>query len=282
MREINEFIDYLLWEKNMSQNTADSYRRDLSQFFTEVGKGVTEVTSEDISRFIRQLRAEGCKVSTANRKLSCLKSFYKYLTRKGVVPYSPAEAVDGGKREKRLPKPIERGDIEKIFKACRSLKEKAVVEILYATGVRREELVKLKKSDVNYERGFIRVVGKGNKERIIPIHDAAIQIIKELAAMSDSEWLFPSEKKEGEHITPRQVNNIVETIAKRAGLTGITPHRFRHSFCSHLYDGGANPKAIKDMAGHGSYNTTDLYTEISVERNMNEYRQAHPRSLMTV
>lgn len=282
MNYVEEFKSYLVFVKNLSNNTAENYGRDVEQFLKFTKKKLKDITYTDVLKFIGYLRKQGNTTATTNRKLSAIKKFFKVMIQLGMLKSSPAEAVESGKLEKRLPKPIDHGDLDKLFEAAESLREKVILEVLYGSGVRREELIKIHINDVNFENGSIRIIGKGNKERIVPIHPEGMKLIRKLFMTHGSEWLFPSRKGGGKnHISKRQVNTIIENIVKRAGLKGITPHSFRHSFCTHLYQNGVELKVIADLVGHESTNTTSIYTKIDNVRNQTEYLRAHPRATKT-
>lgn len=282
MELLDKFKVYLGTERNLSQNTVGSYERDLKQFIefieNSLNKSVTEVNANDVSSFIVHRRSLGDTISTTNRKLSAIKTFYNFLVKKGFMEHNPASSVEGGKKPQRLPQPIDEEDIERLFNTVDNLRDRVMMEVLYATGCRREELAKMRVSDINFRRGYVRIIGKGNKERIVPIYPEALELISEYIATHDSEWLFPSPKNPDSHISCRQINNIIKRWARKAGVNNVTPHKFRHSFCSHLYANGADIKTIQDLAGHSSPETTNLYTKINHERNYIEYLKAHPRT----
>lgn len=274
----DEFENYLLFTLNYSHNTADSYVRDVKQLFNEMKREPSELGEKDIEKFIGKLGRRGLTVSTRNRKLSSIKRYYKYLHAHGYTEHNPAIALESGKKEQRLPKPVDSADIEVLLSKIDNLRDRVMVELFYATGMRREELTTVKYSDINFLTGEIVVIGKGNKERIIPVYPKALSMVAELFNEHNSDWLFPSRRVKGEHISNRQVNEIIKKWVDEAGLGGkkITPHSFRHSFCSHLFANGADIKVIRDMAGHASTSTTDLYTKIDTIRNRNEYIKFHP------
>lgn len=273
-----EFGNYLLYTLNYSHNTADSYIRDVKQLFKEFKREPGELTEKDIEKFIGRLGRRGMTVSTRNRKLSSIKRYYKYLYSHGYTEHNPAINLESGKKEQRLPKPVDSSDIEMLLSKIDNLRDRVMVELFYATGMRREELTAVRYGHVNFLTGEIVVIGKGNKERIIPIYPKALTMMAQLFNEHGSDWLFPSKKVKGDHISNRQVNEIVNKWVKEAGLDGkhITPHSFRHSFCSHLFANGADIKVIRDMAGHASTSTTDIYTKINTIRNRNEYIKFHP------
>jgi site-specific recombinase XerD len=215
------------------------------------------------------------KASTRNRKLSALKTFFKYLARRGRVPFSPAADIEGAKQDKHLPKPINVEVLDQLFEAVNNLRDRTLLEILYGCGLRRMELVKIRISDIDFTQGFIRVLGKGGTERIVPIRGIALQITKELAAKASGEWLF--EGGNG-HLSARQANDI---IAKWRGVVGakwITPHKFRHSFATHLLNNGMELKYVQELLGHANPATTQIYTKVDNRRVANDYEQFHPRA----
>lgn len=276
MNAVQQFLNYMEAERNLSPNTITSYRTDLIQLQNFLSKNIISAKPEDLRAFLQSLKAQGLSVTTTNRKLSTIKSFYQYLMKQEMIQTNPAAHIDSGKLQRTLPKPIPQHCVMELLEKVDNLRDRVILEVLYGTGIRRFELAKLKVSDINFYEGYIRIQGKGGKERIVPIHPAAIDLIRQLVATQDSIWLFPGYCDK--HISTRQINNIVQKWATRAGLEGITPHRFRHSFVSHLYDNGADIKTISDMAGHASLNTTNLYAKISVTRNQKEYMKYHPRA----
>lgn len=272
MNNLTRFLAYLEMERGLSKNTIDSYKRDLLQFASYIKKDVTLVVPDDVSDFIVHRRQLGDSVTTTNRKLSAIKTFYKFMCNKKRMNHNPASAVEGAKKPSRVPRPIDKEDVERILNAPDNQRDKAMLYILYYTGARREEVSWIKVDDINFRRGYILLRGKGNKERIVPIHKKALNEIHKLLKEHDSEWLFPS-RKTGNHISKRQVNDIVKKWAEKVGVDWVTPHKFRHSFCSHLYQSGADIKAIQDMAGHASSETTQIYTKVDNERNLMEYNK---------
>lgn len=274
------FKIYILKERNLSQNTLDGYLRDLKQFEKFINKDVLEVTRDDVVRFITHLRDKGMKTTTTNRKLSTLKAFYKFLIIEGRIKTNPAETVTSAKIEQRLPKPIDKEDIDTLLDTIDNLRDKVLVEVLYATGIRREEACQISLRDVNFRRGILKVIGKGGKERYIPIHPTALDLMKKLFESHKNQWLFPSRQYPGRHISKRRINEIIKDWVMRAGLgdVEITPHKFRHSFCTHLFQNGAPLEDIQEMAGHSNPSTTQIYTRVSSERIKRTYLKFHPRA----
>lgn len=276
--EIRKFVDYMQNEKRLSSNTISSYTKNLTQFFDYVDKPVSEVSHEDILKFLAKLNKENCKVSTSNQKLSTLKSFFKYMLREKICNTNPAELIECAKMERKLPEVLDESDIEHFINSIDNLRDRVIVELLYGTGIRREELTKIRVEDVNFNKGLIKVCGKGSKERIVPIHDKALKLLTEYINSHNSIWVFPSTKNKGNHISLRRVNEIIEKWSKVTGIKA-TPHMFRHSFATTLFERGADIKVIQDLLGHESINTTNIYANVSIERNKREYMKYHPRAM---
>lgn len=271
---LDRFKDYLA-DRGMSALTIENYSRDIKQFFKFINKKAAEVTPHDITSFILHLRNNGMSASTTNRKLSSIKSFYKFLVNRGIVSTNPAASIETSKLEESLPRPLTHNEISRLFEAANTPREKVILHILYGAGLRRSELAKLKKEDIDIENGIIRVKGKGGRERLVPMHKKGLSVIKDYVLAVQTEWLLPSPVDPSDHLSVRQINNIIAKIGKRAGLH-VTPHQFRHSFVSHLYDAGADIKTIGDLAGHKSLATTQKYAKVSLRRAIKEYTTHHP------
>lgn len=265
MKLLEDFYNYMMNEKNLALNTVDGYGRDLNQFTSFIDKTITKITSEDVSSFLAHRRAEGDGVATVSRKLSAIKSFYTFLVRKGKMKYNPAASIEGMKKPKRLPKPVDAEDIYRLLDIIDNLRDRTVFEVLYGAGIRREELCSIRVDEINFRKGELRVVGKGDKERIVPIFPRTLGYMKSLAAEHGKEWLFPSIKTGG-HLGKRQINEIVNKWRSAAGLDWITPHKFRHSFATHLLDNGADLGDIQELLGHSSPETTKIYAQVSKSR----------------
>lgn len=280
MKELKMFSEYMKYERNYSINTVDSYTRDIQQFKDFIKDDIKNVSAESVSNFIICLHKNGDSISTTNRKLSALKSFYKFLVKKGIMQSNPADSIEGGKLEQRLPKPANPEDIELIIEEADNLRDETILEVLYATGMRRTELITIKVDNINFREECVKIMGKGNKERIVPLTPKAISLIKRLIRKNNSSWLFPSKKNKGNHLSSRQLNAIINKYVRKSGLDekNITPHTFRHTLFTVLYENGADIKTIQDIAGHASINTTNLYTKVSVKRNKEAYLHCHPRT----
>jgi site-specific recombinase XerD len=275
---IEEFKKYLQYERNLSVHTVENYCRDVAQFFAFVSKPNSKITSNDISAFILHIREQGASATTSNRKLSSLKAYFRFLAKKGKLKHNPAEFVEGAKQEKKLPRPVDVAEIDAAVEKADNLRDKLMIELLYCTGVRRSELVSIKVQDINYQ-GYIRVFGKGGKERIVPLAPATMDMIAEwlherkVEGEGDPTYLFPGRKKP--QLCAWQVGAI---IRKWRGNTAITPHKLRHSFATDLLTNGADLRTIQEFLGHESLATTQRYTAVTMEKKLQDYKKFHPRA----
>jgi integrase/recombinase XerC len=273
---IKRFREYLEAERNLSHNTVSAYLSDIDQFMKHCEKPLTKITPADISTFLVFLRNETMCAATRGRKLSTLKTFFRFMVRKDILPHNPADSIEGPKIPKRLPKPIDEADVDKILHFVDNMRDRALMEILYGGGLRREEVATLKATDFNFNYGFVRVMGKGGKERFVPLHSSVLELVKAHLVAQKSVWVFPGRKEN--HLSLRQVNEVITKWRDKAGMGWVTPHKYRHSFATHLYNNGADIKVIQDLLGHENANTTQVYTQVSNERNRKEYLAHHPRS----
>jgi len=284
--------DFLAWlekEKHYSDHTLRSYANDLGQFFEFcsdrlAGKPLATLTHADIRDFLGALLRYGYEKRSAARKLSTVKSFLRFLVRKGTLPANPATAVKGPRLEQRLPgflsqfqvrEAIEiKGDAEVV------VRERAILETLYGSGLRAAELVGLNVADIDFVAETIRVRGKGGKERIVPLGRAEKQALDEWYARrthKDSEPVFTN--SHGGRLTTRSIQNIVrKALSRVADATATNPHSLRHAFATHLLERGADLRAVQELLGHASLATTQIYSHVTVERLKQVYNRAHPRS----
>lgn len=273
---LDKFLSYLKNEKNYSKHTISAYKTDLTQFLNFIKKDIVQITREDILDFIEYLKSINLSTVTTNRKLQAIKKFYKFLMIEGVVNINPADLVETAKIKKSVPKFVTVEQYKHILSIIDNLEDKALIELLFNTGIRREEVVNLKRSDINFDLNTITIHGKGKKERVIPFIPKLLPNTTLWLKQHNNEWVFPSEVNLGEPKTVRWVNKIVKKWSTKAGYSNITPHAFRHSFGTYLYDNGADIKAIQEMMGHESIDTTNIYAKSSAKRNKQEYLKAHP------
>jgi integrase/recombinase XerC len=292
---IQSFIDHLRFEKRYSAHTIGSYRDDLKGFSTFIrkefgGMAVKEVSPAIIRSWLAALKDGGLSSRSINRKISALKSWYRHLIRVGEVEQSPMGAILSPKAGKRLPVYVEQTDIATLFDGVR-LPEgwegetvRLLLMILYYTGVRRSEVIGLRESQVDFGNWVIRVLGKGNKERAIPVNKNLIEAIseyrdrkrKELEA-SDKEYLLVNRK--GRKLYPKYVHRAVhDYLAQITTIDQKSPHVLRHTFATHLMNAGAELNSVKELLGHASLAATQVYTHNSIEKLKEIYNRAHPKA----
>ncbi|MEN6373084.1 MAG: site-specific tyrosine recombinase XerD [Armatimonadota bacterium] len=291
---IQKFLDYLMVERGLSENTIASYARDIAQFAAysdEMGvdtvKGIRE---ELITQFIARLRREKYAAASVERKFAALRTFLKFLQREGDISGDPAGFIENPRPAKPLPKILTEDDIVRLLNQPdlsepNGIRDRAMLETMYATGLRVSELVNLLTNDVNLGVGFVRCVGKGSKERVVPIGDIAVGMIRRylnesrpvFAKGRRNEYLFIT--RLGGPMTRVSFWKIVKKHAESAGITKqITPHVLRHSFATHLLEHGADIRSIQEMLGHADIATTQVYTHVTRDHLREVYRKSHPRA----
>jgi integrase/recombinase XerC len=289
------FFDYLTSEKRFSSHTLIAYQQDLTNFIqfckeNQCLTSVSEVRHLHIRSWIVYLMEGKMAARSVNRKLSCLKSFFKYLRKKALLDKDPMQKVVGPKTGKRLPVFIQETHMALLFSEIefdndyRGQLDRLVLEILYATGMRRSELVNLTLGDLDFSRGYFKVLGKGGKERIVPfatmlndLLEKFIAIRHETFPMSTEKWLLLDKK--GEQLPSQTVYTIVKKyLSLVSNAEQRSPHVLRHSFATHLSDHGADLNAIKELLGHSNLAATQIYMHNSMEKLKKVYEQAHPRS----
>ena len=286
------FLDFLSVEKGLSANTVFSYERDVNKLFSFFRKekiSLLDAEEEDLVRFIHQQSRAGLSARSLARAISSLRSFYKFLVIDGMVKKNPAVNLSSPKTWLALPKYLTVQEVESLLRQpdendVRGIRDKAMLELLYATGLRVSELISLKPKDLNLEEGFLICLGKGNKERIVPIGGAASGVLRKyldearpklLKEPSDSLFLT----YRGGAFTRQGFWKILKGYAKKAGLEQkISPHILRHSFATHLLEKGADLRSVQEMLGHADISTTQIYTSVSRERLKRIYNKAHPRA----
>jgi integrase/recombinase XerC len=286
---IRQFIHYLSAEKNASPHTCRNYLRDLEQFESFLEEmAIEKVDRMALRRYLSFLHRKNRKSSIA-RKLSTLRSFYKYLVREHVLSANPAKPVATPKVEKLLPTTL---TVDEAFRLMESpskdqksreteLRDRAILELLYSSGLRVSELVGLNPNRVNLDLGIVRVMGKGRKERIVPVGAKAIEALKSYletrGILEEGSPLFVNLRKG--RLTDRSVARLVKKYGRQSGIfRKISPHSLRHTFATHLLDAGADLREIQEMLGHVSLSTTQRYTHLTVGKLMEVYDKAHPRS----
>lgn len=292
-REIDNFIDYLKNERNYSDYTINNYYKDLIDYSLFLDNNNLKFDKMDYKKcidYLRYLDGRNLKRTSISRKLSSLRTFYKYLVLNNKSDNNPFMLVSSPKKEKRIPKFINYENIEEIFKMPDintevGQRERVILEILYSSGVRVSELVSIKLNDIDFSEKTIVITGKGNKERMVSFGDYAKDAIdlyikdgrKKLLGDIKSDYLIVGHNKES--LTTRRVEQIIDDIIKHTSIKlNITPHVFRHTFATHLLDQGCDLIVVQELLGHTSLSSTEIYTHVSNEQIRNVYLNAHPRS----
>ncbi len=290
-KEIAEFCGYLSTERNVSSHTLQAYRTDLEMFREfiagELGPAapVEGVTHLAVRRYLARLTIDHAK-STLGRKLAAIRSFFKYLMREGKVRKNPAELVSTPKKEKKIPFHLDIDEVTALVAApaaidILSLRDRAILETLYSSGLRVGELTGMDVGGVDLEEGLVRVLGKGGKERIVPLGSHARSAISDyLAARKNPPYDAPFlVNARGGRLSSRSVGRIVDKhILAIATMKKVSPHTLRHTFATHLLEGGADLRSIQELLGHASLSTTQKYTHVSIDRLMEVYDKAHPKA----
>ena len=292
---IQEFSDYLRIEKRNSPHTISAYRCDLIRFSAGLsGKKLDSVTTANIRNFLISLKSQGMSASSVARSLSSIKSFFKYLCQDKQLKNNPAIILETPKRWRKLPDVLTHEDVEKLLKgpdlnSKLGLRDKAMLEILYASGLRVSELVSLKISQLNLEVGYLRTLGKGSKERIVPIGTLAKRAVENY--LLNSRRALISSRKDGRKadelfLTRRGLGmtrqgfwKILKGYVTKVNIkASVSPHTLRHAFATHLLERGADLRSVQQMLGHSDISTTQIYTHILGKRMLEIYQKFHPRS----
>ncbi|MBI5454245.1 MAG: site-specific tyrosine recombinase XerD [Deltaproteobacteria bacterium] len=290
---IDSFLDYIVVEKGLSENTRASYCRDLLRFkayIDEKGAVLDAAAPSDISGHLKRLKDDGLSVRSYTRALIALRAFYKFLVKKGHVRLSPCTSIDIPKAQRKLPEFLKFEEVERLLSAPKpdaplGSRDKAMLEVLYATGLRVSELVTLKLNDLSLQAGYLTAFGKGSKERIVPLGEAALIWLKRyldearpvILKKRQNKFLFVTAR--GTRMTRQNFWVIIKNAALIAGIDKrkIKPHIIRHSFATHLLEGGADLRLVQAMLGHADISTTQIYTHITNERLKNLHKSKHPR-----
>jgi integrase/recombinase XerD len=289
---LKDFLIYLSVEKGLSRNTIESYSIDLKKFqgFLSSGKkGFASFSRVDIVDFIERLRSESYAISSICRFISSIKCLCKYLMIQNLIQEDPSETLQAPKRWERLPKALSISDVRSFLELSSSLtkptmiRDGVMLELLYSSGLRVSELVSLKLEDIHLDAGFLRVLGKGSKERIVPVNTRAIEKLKaymnrqrpEILKKRLSTYLFVTGR--GKPMTRQRFWQAIKTLGRRCGIK-LSPHTLRHSFATHLLEGGADLRSVQKMLGHSDISTTQIYTKVTTERIKKVYTKHHPRA----
>lgn len=288
-----KFLTFLEKDKRRSLNTLQSYRRDIEQYITYLSEmkihNIANTNKTTVIAYLLHLQKKGRATSTISRNLASIRSFYQYLTKNGIISSDPTEELESPKVEKKLPQILSTKEVELLLEQpkCDDLKgyrDKAMLELLYATGIRVSELICLNVSDVNIEMGFIKC-NKGTRERMIPIGSVSIQALNEYLTKSRNLLIQKSDEKalfvnvNGKRLTRQGFWKIIKQYKNQAKINkDITPHTLRHSFAAHLLENGADLRSIQEMLGHSDISSTQVYAQLAKNRIKEVYKKTHPRA----
>lgn len=286
---IERFLNYLTVEKGLSQNTIEAYKNDIRKFqkyLGEFGKDILSFTKNDFILYLNHLRDSGNQTSTIARNITSLRGLCRFMLSEGIIEEDPVENLDTPKGWKRLPKILSIDEVSSLLEKPKgktlSLRDKAILQLIYSSGLRASEIINLKLGDINFEAGFITVTGKGSKERIVPVNERTLKSIKRY--MEKLRLLLLKKKttpnlfiaKGGKPMTRQRLWQLIKLYSE--GLSSkVSPHTLRHCFASHLLNGGADLRALQKMLGHADISTTQIYTKVTPERLKKIIKEYHPR-----
>lgn len=294
MDYLSLFMEYLQVELGLAENTRLSYQRDLRIFCKALKipeDKLVQVQRIQIINYITGLKLQGRTAATIARKLAAIKAFYRFMITENYLQSDPAEAVEAGTKGVHLPKVLTEPEIQALLETpdistAEGLRDRTMLEMLYATGMRVSELVTVKAASVNLDMRYVIAFGKGSKERIVPLGSVAITYLRKYLAEGRNHFLKENEKDPetlflglgGQGLTRQRVWEIIKQYGRQAGITKmISPHVLRHSFATHLLDNGADLRSVQEMLGHADISTTQIYTHLTNKRLRSVYEKAHPR-----
>ncbi len=291
---LKDYIYHLSVEKGLADNTLESYQRDLKKYVSFLQKNnvqcFKETSRKQITDYLNLQHENGLAPSSISRSLASLRSFYQFLLKEQVMQENPATDLETPRMEKKLPHVLSFSDIELLLEQPQTnceigMRDKAMLELIYATGIRVSELVSLNLNHANIKMGFLRCDGKGGKERMIPLGSVAIHCLQDYLARSRRKLLKNQDEKalflnqHGKRLTRQGFWKILKKYVLRAGINAdITPHTLRHSFATHLLENGADLRSVQEMLGHADISTTQIYTQLTRKKIKEVYDQAHPRA----
>ncbi len=289
---LEQFLAYLKVERALAENTIVSYSSDLRLFFTFLAdqiQKVEQINKEHISRFCEDRFKNQTSAKSLHRNLCSLRRFFRFLQKEKRITINPASEIFLPKVEKTLPKFAKKEQIDSLIlkpstNSIRGMRDAAIIAMLYATGLRVSELIKLKLFDIDWSRGFLKTLGKGKKERVVPLNEKALGIVAnyfsharpKLLNEKASDLVFI--RKDGKALSRQSVWKIIKKYAALSGINDFSPHKLRHSFATHLLEGGINLRALQLMLGHSDLATTEIYMHVDKRRLMELYDKHHPRS----
>jgi len=285
-RYVEKFLRYLEIEKGASPHTLANYRVDLASFNRFLGDlSLEKVDPLFLRRYLAELKSKNFAKRSIARRLSCLRSFFKFLCREGYLTHNPVSVLRSPKLDRKLPSVLEVEEVERLLEShdgsANGLRDHAILETIYSVGLRVSEVVGLNLDDIDFISGIVKVYGKGKKERLCPIGEKALQAIRRYLDhrpnVRDGKALFLNRR--GRRLTARSVRRVLDKALQRASLNRhVSPHALRHSFATHLLDRGADLRSVQELLGHQSLSTTQIYTHVSAERLKRVYDKAHPRA----
>ena len=290
---VERFIHYLAVERGLSDNTLSSYSSDLGQFMTFLEKNnltsVNALNNQHLIEYILFLKSNDKAPTTISRNRAAIKTFMKFLVTEGILDNNPSENLESPRLSRKLPMTLSMEQVDNLLQKPRiktaiGLRDKAMLEVLYASGLRVSELVSLSIGDMELSKGFIRCYGKGSKERIVPLGSMAISFVNQYLEQARVKLVKkPAEKavfvnNMGSRLTRQGFWKILKKYAKAAGIAEITPHTLRHSFATHLLENGADLRAVQEMLGHADISTTQIYTHLTNSHLRKVYDTTHPRA----
>lgn len=293
---LKDFMHFLIVEKGLAKNTIVSYERDLKSYIhylknVEAVPGLNDVQRVHIVHFLGHLKEQGKSAKTQARHVASIRSFHQFLLRDKAVDHDPSVHIESPQMERSLPKVLSLEEVETLLASPKlknhfGFRDRAMLELLYATGIRVSELIGLNMGDVHLTMGFVRCIGKGNKERIIPLGRTASAAIQEYLDRGRPEFVSKKHREDalflnlhGKRLTRQGFWKILKKLASEAGIQKeLTPHTLRHSFATHLLENGADLRAVQEMLGHADISTTQIYTHVTKTRLKDVYRQFHPRA----
>lgn len=290
--DIKLFHEYLTVELGLAQNTRNAYIKDLELFRAKVDKDLRLVKRLDIVAYLQTLKNKRYAASTIARRLAALKSFYRFMAAEGYIELDPAQVIEAGNKGTRLPRVLTIGEVEKLLAApdlsnAEGFRDRTMLEMLYATGMRVSELISLKVTDINLNMKYVLAFGKGSKERLIPLGSVAAGYLEKYLASVRPVLLHDGNKIEkslfltvyGNGMTRQRFWQIIKDYGSRAGIRkNLSPHTLRHSFATHLLDNGADLRSVQELLGHSDISTTQIYTHLTNNRLRKIYEKAHPRA----
>ena len=287
-KEIYDYMNYLMIERQLSNNTIDAYKRDLYSFFNYVKRSYKTINKDDIIKYIKYLNSE-LNPKSVNRHIVTLKNYFNFLEKNSMIKINPTEDITGLKTKKTIPRVLSEEDVDKLLdidpKNAFEYRNKAMLELMYSSGLRVSELLNLNVNDIDFDLNIVRIFGKGSKERIMPINEIATSYLyeyiniyrKTLLKNKINDILFLNSR--GEKLSRQGFFKIIKEIAREKGINKeLSPHTLRHSFATHLLNHGADLRSIQTMLGHENIETTQIYTHVSSNLIKENYDMAHPRS----